>query len=100
MDFVLQVDLIFYQLQYQCKFHVAKKFQGNTNKFVRIYQSQLNFTGSTQLTQYFVMDVAFSARANVEDGVSVTIVLGRKILSQFLTTFLPTVRIFLRGDAQ
>ena len=79
---------------------VAKKFQGNTNKFVRIYQSQLNFTGSTQLTQYFVMDVAYSVRANVEDGVSVTIVLGRKILSQFLTTFLPTVRIFIRGDAQ
>ena len=79
---------------------MAKKFQGNANKFVRIYQSQLNFTGSTQLTQYFVMNVAFSARANVEDGVSVTIVLGRKILSQFLTTFLPTVRIFLRGYAQ
>ena len=60
---------------------------------MRIYKSQLNFTGATQLTQYFVMDVGYTVRAKVEDGVSVTIVLGRKILSQILTTFLPTVRI-------
>ena len=75
-------------------------FQGNTNKFVRIFHSQLNFTGATQLTQYFVMDVAYTPRANVEDGVSVTIVLGRKILSQILTTFLPTVRICIRGNTR
>lgn len=60
---------------------------------MRIYKSQLNFTGATQLTQYFVIDVGYTVRAKVEDGVSVTIVLGRKILSQILTTFLPTVRI-------
>lgn len=75
-------------------------FQGNTNKFVRIYQSQLNFTGATQMTQYFVMHVGYTARANVEDGVSVTIVLGRKILSQILTTFLPTVRICFTGKTR
>ena len=39
------------------------------------------------------MGVVYAPRANVEDGVSVNIVLGRKILSQILTTFLPTVRI-------
>ena len=52
------------------------------------------------MTQYFVMHVGYTARANVEDGVSVTIVLGRKILSQILTTFLPTVRICFTGKTR
>ena len=59
---------------------------------MRLSQAQLNFTGATQLTQYFVMNVSYTDKAKVEDGVSVNIVLGRKILSQILTTFLPCVR--------
>lgn len=54
----------------------------------------MNYTGPIDLTQYFVQSWMMKNGVNSdEDGLTIEIIFGRKILSQILTTYIPTILI-------
>ena len=64
-----------------------------------LLKGELNYTGPIDLPQYYVEKYAIEDRYKSSDmsddqlGVRVEIVLGRRLINQLLTTFLPTTCI-------
>jgi hypothetical protein len=66
--------------------------------FVRLEPGVLDYSGPTELTQYFVRQ--FNIRVYTEgevEGVRVFMVLGRRLLSNILTVYVPTILLNIMG---
>ena len=58
----------------------------------------LEYSGPTELTQYFVKRYNMTkARFHKFEGIRVHVVLGRRVLSNFLTIYLPTILLNIIG---
>ena len=71
---------------------------GNLEDFCYLESGSFNYTGPNELTQYFIKQ--FYMRNNLineRNGVSIFIILGRRLLSNILTIYLPTVLLNLIG---
>lgn len=70
--------------------------KGNSDSFIELIKDKRNYSGPIDLTQYFVKRHSYEY-INITGvgvpGISFQIVLGRRILSQILTTYLPTILI-------
>lgn len=69
--------------------------KGNSGNFALLQTDTLRYLGPIDLTQYFVKGSSFSLLEASDglEGLQVEIILGRRILSQILTTYLPTMLI-------
>ena len=58
----------------------------------------LKYSGPTELTQYFVKSYNMTkAKFDQFEGIRVHVVLGRRVLSNFLTIYLPTILLNVIG---
>ena len=73
--------------------------QGTAGPVVDLVKGDLNYSGPIDLPQYFVEKFSIEDNYKSSDmldkqfGVRVKIVLGRRLINQLLTTFLPTTCI-------
>ena len=74
--------------------------QGNSGNFIKFRKGNLNYTGPVDLTQYYIEsyeilddDEFTMASTNGKAGVYIRIILGRRLLNQILTNFLPCIFI-------
>ena len=66
--------------------------------FVDLEMDNLDYTGPLELTQYFVRQSLLRTYTSGErKGVRVFVVLGRRLLSNILTTYLPTLLLNIMG---
>ena len=66
--------------------------------FVSLEMDRLTYSGPVELTQYFVRQSVMRTYTNKErQGVRVFVVLGRRLLSNVLTVYVPTVLLNLMG---
>ena len=72
------------------------ELQGTAGPVVDLVKGDVNYTGPIDLPQYFVEKFSIEDNYKSSDmldeqfGVRVKIVLGRRLINQLLTTFLPT----------
>ena len=66
-------------------------FQGSLSKFATLREQNLSYTGRVGLIQYRVYDVRFLDFVNDdgEEGIEVQISMGRQLLSQMMSNFIP-----------
>ena len=58
------------------------------------------YTGNRELSQYYVMDFQItSAEIKSKDGVEVTVTLGRKLLGNILSVYVPTILLNVIGHS-
>ena len=70
-----------------------------SRSFVSLKAGNLDFVGPKELSQYFVRKWTINEHSQGEkaEGVRVDIVLGRRILSNILTVYIPTILLNLMG---
>ena len=73
---------------------------GSAGRFIELVPGDLLFTGNKQLSQYYVMDYIINTQ-NIKDkiGVRVTVTLGRKLLGNIMTVYIPTVLLNVIGHS-
>lgn len=94
VKFLCEFDMNIYPFDsQQCQMQFIMK--GNSGNFARLRKSVLRYTGKIDLTQYFIKgwQIYESKLASNLDSVIVEIALGRRILSEIMTTYLPTTLI-------
>ncbi|TRY70496.1 hypothetical protein TCAL_02367 [Tigriopus californicus] len=94
VKFLCEFDMNIYPFDsQQCQMQFIMK--GNSGNFARLRKSVLSYTGKIDLTQYFIKgwQIYESEMAPNLDSVIVEIALGRRILSEIMTTYLPTTLI-------
>ncbi len=68
--------------------------------FCEVTAESLNYTGPMELVQYFVRNSSIElTEVNGYSAVRVSIVLGRRFLSDILTVYLPTVLLNIMGHS-
>ena len=93
-DFICTFDMVWYPFDTQeCSAIFVLK--GNSDNFVKLTANVLKYNGPTDLTQYFVKssEIFNNITDNVAEGIEVRVHLGRRLLSMFMTTYLPTLLI-------
>ena len=70
------------------------KLDVTATAFVRLDTGFLDYSGPVDLTQYFVRNTAME---HYEKGVRVKIVFGRRLLSNILTVYVPTILLNVMG---
>ena len=100
VDFICEYDMRWYPFDYQTC-HMVILMDGNMGMFVDLVADSLNYSGPTELTQYFVKNTEMGVKSfGSKHGVLVvSISLGRRLLGTILTIFLPTVLLNLIGHA-
>ena len=101
-----------YETEFICKYNMADyPFDTQTchldlildavsDKFCKLKVDVLDYLGPTELAQYFVKDKRMeNTNITIQEGVRVTVVLGRRLLSNVLTVYLPTVLLNTIGHA-
>ena len=75
--------------------------EGNTGKFVELVDDFIEYTGPTELTQYFVKetDMKITDFRQEVGALVVSMTLGRRLMGTILTIFLPTILLNLIGHA-
>ena len=75
--------------------------EGNTGKFVDLVDDFIEYTGPTELTQYFVKetDMKITDFRQEVGALVVSMTLGRRLMGTILTIFLPTILLNLIGHA-
>ncbi len=75
--------------------------KGNAGKFVHLKADNASYLGPTELPQYFVMKTEISETLvpPQEQAVKIEIRFGRRVLSTFLSSYLPTFLICLMSFA-
>ena len=96
-EFICTYDMALYPFDTQtCTLDFL--LTGNLEDFCYLESGSFNYTGPNELTQYFIKQ--FYMRNNLineRNGVSIFIILGRLLLSNILTIYLPTVLLNLIG---
>ena len=73
---------------------------GVLDNYADLLPGGVNFTGSKELTQYFVKNfVIKKSKLQTKYAVVVSISLGRRLLGTFLTIFFPTILLNLIGHS-
>jgi hypothetical protein len=68
------------------------------NTFVELESGSLNYSGPVELTQYYVRQTVMRPYTSGDQrGVRVLVVLGRRLLSNVLTVYVPTVLLNVMG---
>merc|ERR1719234_1288177 len=67
--------------------------EGNTGEFVELVISGLEYIGPKELTQYFIKDTKMAFGLN--NDITVTVVMGRRLLGTVLTTYIPTILLII-----
>ncbi len=91
-EFLCKFDMATYPFDTQvCSIIITMK--GNTDNFINIVGSHVNYSGPIDLTQYFVKKFGMEGHEvrNGKKALKVDIVFGRRVLATILTTYLPTV---------
>ena len=71
---------------------------GVLDNYADLLPGYLNFTGRTELRQYFVKQFKIvKTTIQNKDTVTVSITLGRRLLGTFLTIFFPTILLNIIG---
>ena len=66
--------------------------------FVSLDVGELEYTGPVELLQYFVRNSSMTAhQTSSQRGVRVVVVLGRRLLSNVLTVYMPTILLNVMG---
>ena len=97
-EFLCSYNMAWYPFDSQkCGLHFVL---GVTSQpFVFLSAGRLEFNGPEELSQYFVRQwtIKEHLHGKMGEGVRVDIVLGRRILSNILTVYVPTVLLNLMG---
>ncbi len=67
-------------------------------KTVELKKDMLTYMGPIDLTQYYLQSFSFMEGVNTphnDNGLQIRLVLKRRVLSEILTTFLPTILIIV-----
>ena len=73
---------------------------GSAGRFIKLLPGNLLFSGEKELSQYYVMDYTIVIKEiKSKDGVRVTVTLGRKLLGNILTVYVPTILLNLIGHS-
>ena len=99
IDFICVYDMMFYPFDIQyCT--VDMVMAGSAANFINLVPGNLLFTGNKELSQYYVMDNIISTHTvKGKNGVKVTVTLGRKLLGNILTVYVPTILLNLIGHS-
>ncbi len=98
-----------YSLEFLCEFNMAvypfdtqvcsivMVMKGNTGEFAEVFADTISYSGPIDLSQYFVKDYSLlkETMTSGENSVKVKLVFGRRVLSTFLTTYLPMIVLCL-----
>ena len=96
-DFLCDFDMAMYPFDTQ-KCSIKLVPAGNSGEFIDLVPGLLNYTGPLELTQYFIKNYTIensTCAHTKEQGITVSIIFGRKILATILTTYLPTLLLCL-----
>jgi hypothetical protein len=100
-----QIMIKQYHMEWVCGFDMAwYPFDRQTctmqfysfNDFTALHPERLEYTGPKKLTQYFVMNYSVCPRdIGGRKGIEVTFLLGRPLVSNILTIFIPTILLIV-----
>jgi hypothetical protein len=78
--------------------HIEMLLDGVLDNYADLLSAGVNFTGPTELTQYFVQNYKIGNKSiKTKSAVVVSMTLGRRLLGTFLTIFFPTILLNLIG---
>ncbi len=95
LDFLCEFDMAVYPFDTQvCTIVMVMK--GNTGRFAEVFADAIEYTGPVDLSQYFVKEcVMIEEPLASGEEIAVKAKFGRRVLSTFLTTYLPMVVLCL-----
>ena len=99
IEFICEYDMQYYPFDIQvCNINMV--MAGSAALFIDLEPGTLLYSGAKDLSQYYVMDVVIK-RAEIKNrnGVQVSITLGRKLLGNILTVYVPTSLLVLIGHS-
>ena len=99
VNFICVYDMRFYPFDIQiCK--VDMVMAGSAAMFIALEPGRLIYSGEKDLSQYFVMNSTMR-RATIKNkqGLQVSLTLGRKLLGNILTVYVPTSLLVLIGHS-
>ena len=98
-EFICTYDMRYYPFDIQvCTIDLV--VHGSSAKFIDLLPGKLVYSGAADLSQYYVM--AFDIYSNkIEDkhGVTVSLMLGRRLLGTILTVYVPTILLNVIGHS-
>ena len=99
IDFICTYDMQYYPFDIQvCT--VDMTMAGSAAMFVDLKPGNLKYSGPKDLSQYYVMDYQIkNDKINNGNGVQVSVILGRKLLGNILTVYVPTILLNLIGHS-
>ena len=99
IDFICTYDMQYYPFDIQvCT--VDMIMAGSAAMFVNLNPGDLKYSGPKDLSQYYVMEYEIKyAKIMDENGVQVSVILGRKLLGNILTVYVPTILLNLIGHS-
>ena len=78
--------------------HIEMLLDGVLDNYADLLSAGVNFTGPTELTQYFVQNYKTGKKSiKSKSAVVISMTLGRRLLGTFLTIFFPTILLNLIG---
>ena len=87
VDFICNFDMTWYPFDIQTCF-MNMSLEGNSDIFVDLLPGSIEYGGPIDLAQYYIRSYDIGRLDNV---VAIQFSLGRRILSTFLTTYVPTL---------
>ena len=98
IDFICVYDMRFYPFDIQyCTIDLV--MAGSAGRFLSLLPGNLLYTGDRYLSQYYVLDYSI-VKTEIKNraGVKVTVSLGRKLLGNILTVYVPTILLNIIGS--
>ena len=99
VNFICEYDMQFYPFDIQvCT--VDLLMAGSAAMFIDLQTGDLIYSGKKDLSQYSVIDMKFEKiKIMEEDGIQVSVILGRKLLGNILTVYVPTALLVIIGHS-
>ena len=99
INFICSYDMQFYPFDIQlCT--VDMVMAGSAAKFIDLLPGNLSYSGAKELSQYYIMDQEIvAAEIKGKAGVKVSVILGRKLLGNILTVYVPTILLNIIGHS-
>ncbi|XP_023340726.1 gamma-aminobutyric acid receptor subunit beta isoform X2 [Eurytemora carolleeae] len=97
VNLLCNYDMMFFPFDSQiCFVEIITK--GNTDQFLNLVPDELEFRGPQELSQYFIRGFQqCSSTISGKNGLRIEVVLGRRLLGNALTIFLPTMLLLVIG---